>query len=168
LEFGKERQANQPRGVHAIDMKRAMIRNILVPIDFSKMSIQAIKTAGGLAQRFAATIHLAHVRQFDYAGFSAPAPPLVPFSLMTYDQEGEKKVLNELNALAGKYCVSSATCHMLSGGPAFDEICRVAQEIPADLIVMPTHGRTGWKHVFLGSTAEKIVRHSPCPVLVVR
>jgi nucleotide-binding universal stress UspA family protein len=40
--------------------------------------------------------------------------------------------------------------------------------MPADLIVMPTHGRTGLKHVFLGSTAERIVQHSPCPVFVVR
>jgi nucleotide-binding universal stress UspA family protein len=56
----------------------------------------------------------------------------------------------------------------LGGGPPFDEICRFAQEIPVDLIVMPTHGRTGLKHVFLGSTAERIVQHSSCPVLVTR
>jgi nucleotide-binding universal stress UspA family protein len=149
-------------------MKRAMIRNILVPVDFSEMSIQAIKTANRLARRFAGSIHLVHVRQFDCAGFAAPAPPMVPFSLMTYEQEGEKGVLKKLNALARENGVSSATCQVLSGGPAFDEICRFGQKIPADLIVMPTHGRTGLKHVFLGSTAERIVQHSPCPVLVTR
>jgi nucleotide-binding universal stress UspA family protein len=149
-------------------MKRPTIRNILVPIDFSKMSIQAIKTASRLARRFAASIHLAHVRPFDYAGFSAPAPPIVPFSFMPYEQDAERGVARELNALAREYGVSAPTCHVLSGAPPFDEICRVAQRIPADLIVMPTHGRTGLKHVFLGSTAEKIVRHSPCPVLVTR
>jgi nucleotide-binding universal stress UspA family protein len=168
MEFGKQRQARQRRAVHGIRMKTMMIRNILVPIDFSEMSIEAIKIARRLARRFTASIHLAHVRQFDYAGFSAPAPPVVPFSLMTYDQEGEKRLLEEFNALARKHGVSLATCHILSGGPAFDEICRVAQNIPADLIVMPTHGRTGLKHVFLGSTAERIVQHSPCPVFVVR
>jgi nucleotide-binding universal stress UspA family protein len=93
---------------------------------------------------------------------------MVPFSLMTYDDESEKRLLEELNALAREHGASSATCHVLSGGSAFDEICRVAQNIPADLIVMPTHGRTGLKHVFLGSTAERIVQHSPCPVFVVR
>jgi nucleotide-binding universal stress UspA family protein len=149
-------------------MKRAIIQNILVPIDFSKMSIQAVKTAKRIARRFSATIHLAHVRQFDYVGFSAPAAPLVPFSLVTSEQEEEKRVFQELNALAREHGVSSANCHLLSGGPAFDEICRVAREIPADFIVMPTHGRTGLKHVFLGSTAERIVQHSPCPVLVTR
>jgi nucleotide-binding universal stress UspA family protein len=158
-----------PQGVHAIGMKRPTIQNILVPIDFSKISIQAIETAMQLARRFGATIHLAHVRQFDYAGdFAAPVPPMVPFSFMPYEQNRERSVLKELNALAREYGVSSAMCHVLGGAPPFDEICRVAQQIPADLVVMPTHGRTGLKHVFLGSTAERVVQHSPCPVLVTR
>jgi nucleotide-binding universal stress UspA family protein len=150
-------------------MKRRSIRNILVPIDFSKMSIDAIKTAKRLAQHFAASIHLAHVRQFDYAaGFSAPAPPFAPFPLMTHEQDEEKRTLKELNTLARESGVSSGICHVLGGAPAFDEVCRVAEKIPVDLVVMPTHGRTGLKHVFLGSTAERIVQHSPCPVLVTR
>ena len=149
-------------------MKRTTIRNILVPIDFSELSVQAIRTASRLAQRFGASIHLAHVRQFEYAGdFVAPAPPMVPFSFMPYEQNGEKSVLKELNALAREHGISPI-CHVLGGAPAFDEICRIAQNIPADLIVMPTHGRTGLKHVFLGSTAERIVQHSPSPVLVTR
>jgi nucleotide-binding universal stress UspA family protein len=156
------------RKVHGVDMNRPSIRNILVPIDFSKMSIDVIKTAERLARRFAATIHLAHVRQFGYAGFAPPAAPLVPFSLMAFEQDRDKNILQQLNVLAHKNTISSATCHVLGGGPAFDEICRLAQRIPADLIVMPTHGRTGLKHVFLGSTAERIVRHAPCPVLVTR
>ncbi len=169
MAFGKRRQAKQPKGVHAIGMKKLSIQNIVVPIDFSKMSIQAIKTAGGLARRFAASVHLAHVHHFDYAAdFVAPAPPIVPFSFMPYEQDGERSVARELTALAREYGVSSANCHVLGGAPPFDEICRFAQKIPADLIVMPTHGRTGLKHVFLGSTAERVVRHSPCPVLVVR
>jgi len=166
--FGKQCQARQGEQGHGIGMKTPNIRNILVPIDFSEMSIEAINAATPLAKRFAAAIHLAHVRQFDYADFAAPAPPLVPFSLMRHEQDGDERVIKELTALAGEHGASSATCHVLSGGPAFDEICRVAQKIPADLVVMPTHGRTGLKHVFLGSTAERIVQHSPCPVLVTR
>jgi nucleotide-binding universal stress UspA family protein len=92
--FGNRRQARERSGVHAIGMKRQNIRNILVPIDFSKLSIHAIKTAKQLARRFAASIHLAHVRQFDYAGgFSAPAPPFAPFSLMMYEQDGEERIV---------------------------------------------------------------------------
>ena len=156
-------------GLHAIGMKTLSIQNIIVPIDFSRMSTQAIQIAKQLARRFGASIHLAHVRQFNYAAdFVAPAPPIVPFSIMPYEQNGEQTAFNELKAVARKCGVSSATCHVLTGGPPFDEICLLAQTIPADLIVMATHGRTGLKHVFLGSTAERIVQHSPCPVFVVR
>ena len=149
-------------------MKKLSIQNIVVPIDFSKMSLQAIQTASRLARRFSASIHLVHVRQFDSIDFVAPAPPIVPFSFMPYAQDGERTIFKELKAVARDYGISSANCHLLGGAPAFDEICRLAQKIPADLIVMPTHGRTGLKHVFLGSTAERVVQHSPCPVFVVR
>ena len=150
-------------------MKTLNVQNIIVPIDFSKMSVQAIQIAKQLARRFGASIHLAHARQFNYAAdFMAPVPPMVPFSIMPYEQNGEQIALEELKKVASECGVSSATCDVLSGAPPFDEICRLAQTIPADLVVMPTHGRTGLKHVFLGSTAERIVQHSSCPVLVTR
>ncbi len=155
--------------VHARSMKTLSIQNIVVPIDFSKMSLQAIQIAKQLARRFGASIHLAHVRHLNYAAdFVAPAPPIVPFSFMTYEQKAEQTALKELKKVASECGVSSATCDVLSGAPPFDEICRLAQTVPADLVVMPTHGRTGLKHVFLGSTAERIVQHSSCPVLVTR
>ena len=53
-------------------------------------------------------------------------------------------------------------------GTAYEEICAAARELKADLIVISTHGYTGYKRAFLGSTAERVVQHSPCPVLVVR
>ena len=150
-------------------MKKMSIQNIVVPIDFSKMSVQAIQIAKRLARRFGASIHLAHVRRLNYAAdFVVPAPPVVPFSFMPYEQNGEQTALKELQKLASECGVSSATSHILTGAPPFDEICRLARTIPADLVVMPTHGRTGLKHVFLGSTAERIVQHSSCPILVTR
>ena len=150
-------------------MKTLTIQNIVVPIDFSKMSMQAIEIARRLARRFGASIHLAHVRQFNYAAdFVTPAPPAVPFSFMPYEQNQEQTVLKDLQKMAAECAISSPSCHVLTGAPPFDEICRFAQTIPANLIVMPTHGRTGLKHVFLGSTAERIVQHSPCPILVTR
>jgi nucleotide-binding universal stress UspA family protein len=98
----------------------------------------------------------------------APAPPIVPFAFLPYEQNGEQTALKELKEVASQCGVSSATCDVLSGAPPFDEICRLAETLPADLVVMPTHGRTGLKHVFLGSTAERVVQHSSCPVLVTR
>jgi nucleotide-binding universal stress UspA family protein len=150
-------------------VKTLNIQNIIVPIDFSQMSVEAIQIATQLARRFGASIHLAHVHQFNYAaGYMAPAPPIVPFSFLPYEQNGEQTALKELKKMASECGVSSANYDVLSGAPPFDEICRLARTIPADLVVMPTRGRTGLKHVFLGSTAERVVQHSSCPVLVTR
>lgn len=149
-------------------MKKPIIQNILVPIDFSKMSVQAIETAKRLAQRFGGSVHLVHVYQFNYpAGFMAPGIWYTPPSIGAQEQQAQAPTKN-LGALGRQHGLSPVNCHLISGAPAFDEICRIAQQIPADLIVMPTHGHTGLKHVFLGSTAERVVQHSPCPVFVVR
>jgi nucleotide-binding universal stress UspA family protein len=150
-------------------MKTPSIRNILVPIDFSRVSIKAIDTAKSFARRFGANVHLAHVHQFYYpAGFSAPMPPFIPYATWRYDEEAEKHAARELNLLGKKLRLSPTATHLLTGSPAFDEICRLANNLPAELIVMPTHGRTGFNRVFLGSTAERIVQHSPCAVLITR
>jgi nucleotide-binding universal stress UspA family protein len=167
--FPNQWQAAQRNRFQVIAMKTLNIQNIVVPIDFSHMSVQAIQIAKQLARRFGASIHLAHVRHLDYtASLLAPAPPIGPFLFMPYEQDEGKTALKELQNVANECHVSFAKCDVLSGAPPFDEICRLAQTIPADLVVMPTHGRTGLKHVFLGSTAERIVQHSSCPVLVTR
>ena len=125
-------------------MKTLTIQNIVVPIDFSKMSVQAIQIARRLDRRFGASTHLAHVRHLNYAAdFVVAAPPAVPFSFMPYEQNQEQTVLNDLQKMAAECGISSPSCHVLTGAPPFDEICRLAQTIPADLIVMPTHGRQG-------------------------
>jgi nucleotide-binding universal stress UspA family protein len=150
-------------------MKKPSIRNILVPIDFSKISIQALQTAKSLARHLDATIHLVHVRQFTYSDAflsSAFTSERLPGS---YDAQRARQLANQLKTVRIKSGLSTrARTHVITGGPAFHEICRLAQKIPADLIVTATHGRTGLKHVLLGSTAERIVQHSPCPVFVVR
>jgi len=57
---------------------------------------------------------------------------------------------------------------MVRQGRAFDQIAAVARTLAADLIIIATHGYTGLKHVLLGSTAERVARHAPCPVLILR
>ena len=151
-------------------MKRLSLRNILVPIDFSKMSVQAIGTAKRLAQRFVANIHLVHVYEFYRPSrYIAPTPPLMPFSVVTFERYRTGELDERLRALAKKHGLpSGGTCHVESGTSPFNEICAIARDIPADVIVISTHGYTGLKHVFLGSTAERVVQHSPCPVFVAR
>jgi len=143
------------------------VQHILVPIDFSARSIRSITTANQLAQRFGATVHLAHVHGYFYpAGFFAPGAP-IPMSPVTYLEDAQKLAEQRLKDLAKKYRVTG-TCHARIGGPVFDEICWVAREISADLIVTSTHGHTGLKRALLGSTAERLIQHSPCPVFVAR
>jgi nucleotide-binding universal stress UspA family protein len=151
-------------------MKKPRIRNILVPIDFSEMSIQAIAPAKRLGQRFDANIHLVHIYEFYHPSrYMAPTPPLKPFALVGFEQYSTGQLDQRLRALAKKHGLpSDGTCHVESGGSAFHGICALARDLPADLIVTSTHGHTSLKHVFLGSTAERVVQHSPCPVFVAR
>jgi nucleotide-binding universal stress UspA family protein len=78
--------------------------------------------------------------------------------------------MKQLHATAGMYDTRGGAIHVLKlrEGRAYEEICGVARRLNADLIVIATHGYTGYKRTFLGSTAERVVQHSPCPVLVVR
>jgi len=118
--FRKRWRATIAAGIHSSDMKTQNVRNILVPIDFSKMSIQAIETAKRLAQRFGATVHLAHVHQFDYpAGVMPPAaPPFIPFSVVSYDEDAEKRLFRQLRDLARKNdLLDSGACHIQTGAP---------------------------------------------------
>jgi len=144
-------------------------KHILVPIDFSQLSIQAVDLAKNLASASGATVHLAHVHQlYSPAGLTATMPLAMPFSVPDYEQEIEKRRTNQLRELAAQHQLQRPVCHICTGAPAYDELCNLAKEIPADLIVMPTHGHTGLKHLFLGSTAERVIQHAPCPVLVTR
>ena len=131
------------------------------------MSIGAIQPAKNLARRFNASVHLVHVHWFDYpAGFTALPGPVPGWS--TVQEEVERSLAARLQEIASKFELPPANCHLCTGAPVFDEISHLAQELPADLIVTSTHGRGGVKRFFLGSTAERLVQHAPCPVLVSR
>ena len=140
------------------------IRRVLVPVDFSKPSLSAIEAALPLVQQFKAELHLMHVFAPDYPLSSMAAIPLIVPEL-----EVRQRVRRKLRELAKRYSVSlhRQNVHALKGSP-FEEICRLARDWKIDLIVIATRGNTGLKHLVLGSTAERVVRHSPCPVLVVR
>ena len=154
--------------LEAVTMKKASLKKILVPVDFSAMSTSAIETAQRLGKPFGAAIHLVHVHESYYpASFMASGAP-VPMSIVPFREDAAPRIADELTALARKYGISAANCYIQNDTPIFNEICKVAQRIEADLIVMPTHGYTGVTHFFEGSTAERIVQHSPCPVYIAK
>lgn len=138
------------------------IATVLVPIDFSAPSIEALHYAAALVTKVGAQLHVVHVSETD---FSAPGPSSPDGDPTASDAEIARLLKQRLEA-AG--CESLAAIFHGRTGRAFDQICRLAREIKVDLIVMSTHGRTGLKRLFLGSNAERVVQHSSSPVLVVR
>lgn len=149
------------------NMKKLTINNILVPIDFSELSIRAISIAKSLGQRLGSTIHLASVQELTYPVMFYGATVSVPVSFAETLEVAREGAAMRLKALAKEYGLTGTTESVI-GAPIFNEICSMARRVSADLVVTPTHGRTGLHHLFLGSTAERLVQHSPCPVFVFR
>jgi nucleotide-binding universal stress UspA family protein len=137
---------------------------ILVPIDFSRPSLKAIPYALAISRQFGADVHLLHVTDLS----QQPPPTLLTLPLVP-QAEWDRRLMKRLQAVALKYRTDGKMSALEPRtGIVYEEICAVARELKADLIVIATHGYTGYKHMFLGSTAERVVQHSPCPVLVVR
>lgn len=138
-------------------------RKLLCPTDFSEGARTALRTAIEMTAGDAELV-LAHVWHPPY--FYGPETTF-PDALAADFRVDAERELDRWTAEAGKLGAKHVTPVFLVGAP-WNEICRLAEADGSDLIVMGTHGRTGLKHVLLGSVAEKVVRHAPCPVMVVR
>lgn len=140
------------------------LKRILVPIDFSDCSKKALQYALPLAQEHQAALTLLHV--------VTPFVGVSELGAVNYGEleatmrESGKKQLAKLAADEGLSDVSIDP--LVRVGSPTQEILALARSLPADLIVISTHGRTGLKHVFLGSVTEHVVQRAPCPVFVVR
>ena len=142
------------------------VRKILVPVDFSRQSAEALSVAADLSRRYEAALEIVHVlNRPTYAlpeGFVVPTPEQsssVVAKIESRLAESKKEALD-----AGAFKVE---VRVLQGFPT-TEILQVAKEEEPDLIVMGTHGRTGIEHLVIGSVAEDVVRLAPCPVLTTR
>lgn len=143
------------------------LKRILVPVDFSEHSTQALKYGCALAEKFSAELHLLHVMQDLVA--MVPEPGLAFPPPGNYMEELKVSADTALQKLPDPdWSVPCAVVRATRQGPPFLEIVRYARESEIDLIVLGTHGRSGLAHVLMGSVAEKVVRKAPCPVLTVR
>jgi nucleotide-binding universal stress UspA family protein len=135
-----------------------------VPLDFSRRSLKALKYALPFAERFHSTLHLVHAFEYEY-----PMSILAAMPLAISEAQVARSARRRLEAAAKKHSLALApeNCHVVKGHP-YQAVCQLARRLETDLIVTTTHGYTGLRHVLLGSTAERIVQHSPCGVLVVR
>jgi nucleotide-binding universal stress UspA family protein len=135
-------------------------KRILVPIDFSAHSTQALSYAITMAQKLQARVILLHV--------------IYTPSLAGADLTMQMATINNAAQQAMDECWQQVQTAGVQGersicqGNPWQEIVAKAKEFQVDLIIMGTHGRTGLQHVFLGSVAEKVIRLAPCPVLVAR
>jgi nucleotide-binding universal stress UspA family protein len=138
------------------------IHNVLVPVDFSAPSLRALEFALPLVKHFGADLHLVHVFATDH-----PFTGLVGMPFVLPEFEISRSVHEQLNDVARKYSINVGPENLhVSKGRAFEEICRLGHDAGIGLIIIATRGNTGLKHLALGSTAERVVRHSLCPVLV--
>ena len=138
------------------------LKNILVPHDFSETSVAAMRYAVELARMFNAKLHIVHVS--DRARFEMATE--FPLGLDVSLEDAVRERLSRIMALPEQLELKP-TFLVLSGAPAV-EIVRYANDQAINLIVMGTHGRGVVAHALIGSVAEKVVRHAPCPVLTVR
>jgi nucleotide-binding universal stress UspA family protein len=144
------------------------IRSILLPTDFSECANYALSYASEFAREAGASIICVHVIEpvvptVGYSGVTEPLP------MTDISEQLEESATRELPKIAEhEACAGLAVEEVIAHGDASSEIVRVARERKVDLIVIASHGRTGLGRILFGSTAEQVVRHAPCPVLVVK
>ncbi len=139
--------------------------NILAPTDFSDVSTAAVAYAGKLAVATGARLHLHHVAPDPVAGKTVIETPHFGYALADAEKKGKAKLETLLDE-DEKAKLSLTSC--VSFGTPANEITEYAAKNGVDLIVMGTHGRSGFEKMWLGSVTEKVLRSASCPVLVVR
>jgi nucleotide-binding universal stress UspA family protein len=143
---------------------------ILLPVDFSEYSKPALERGAALAKRLGAELHVLHVWEFPEPLASVGSAAMERFDSKSFAAAVQAYVQERLDALieqASALGITIARKLSLPGHPS-QVIVDIARDDAYDLIVLGTHGRTGFKRTVLGSVAEKVVRHASCPVLTIR
>jgi len=141
------------------------IRSILVPVDFSAESEKALAYAVPFARQFGAKLTVLYVVEP-----TATPDFLASFPLVIENDKLMAQTKGHLDRIVSDLAIDRKLIDgtLVRYGRSFYEITEAARSLKADLIIISTHGYSGLKHALLGSTAERVVQHAPCPVLVVR
>lgn len=148
-------------------------KKILCTTDFSEPSYEALKAANELALHFSSTLYLVHVVApipvFPVPTTTLSAGVASGLNIQLYQQELKANAEKKLEEVREQKVSRDLQIYAsVTQGIAADEIVRIAEKEKVDLIVIATHGETGWRRFIFGSVAEKVVRLSPCPVLTIR
>jgi nucleotide-binding universal stress UspA family protein len=152
------------------EQKLLPFKKILCPTDFSEPSYDALKAAGEMALHFGAELVVIHVIPPVPVQYPYPDPPVASsFDVALYQQELAISAENALKGVVAQRVSPKVRtlATVVTGDPA-GEIVGKAQDENADLVIIATHGLTGWRHLVFGSVAEKVVRTAACPVLTIR
>lgn len=142
------------------------IKKILVPIDFSDYSKSALKYAVNFAKVFNAEMYLIYVVE---PVIYPPDFSMGQIAIPSVTIEMDERAKEELTKLAQQEIPADIQKHIIiKSGKPFVEIIETAAQEDIDLIIIATHGHSGVEHILFGSTAEKVVRKAPCPVLTLR
>ena len=142
------------------------INKVLVPIDFSDYSKSALKYAVNFAKSFNAEIILIYVVE---PVIYPPDFSMGQIAMPSINTEWDDRAKDELQKLAKSEIIGAVKVKtIIKTGKPFVEIIETAKEENVDLIIIATHGHSGVEHILFGSTAEKVVRKAPCPVLTLR
>jgi len=146
----------------------SITQSILVSTDFSDGAHHGLVKAAELAEEMGAKVTLCHV--LDPSPFAPVALRGEAVQQIADEQDLEKALHDALRDVADKYfgAIDEVKTALIMSPNAAQGICHYASKEDTDLIVLSTHGRTGLSHLLIGSVAEKVVRHAPCPVLTVR
>jgi universal stress protein A len=158
--------AERPAASGKFTAEPLKLARLLVPVDFSDCSLRALDYALALAERFGSKMILLHVVEpAVYPENYLVASPALDETNQNLLESARERLVALTHKRIGHRCPAESLVRM---GRAHSEIPDTAKALGADLIILGTHGYTGLKHVLLGSTAERVVRHAPCPVLTVR
>lgn len=135
-------------------------KTLLVPVDFSPTSLRALALAKDLAKALGAEIALVHAYEVPFT-----IGDLSPMLVQQFYAEAVPSITRSFDDLAREHGVTRTFFQEGAPGP---EICRVAEELRPQFIVMGTHGRTKLRHLVMGSVAAYVVRHASVPVITVR
>ena len=142
------------------------IKNILLPTDFSNLSLSAARYAVDIAKQYGAKVHLLNVLE--------KTPPILAIRSLDLSEDKiirtiDEDAQNSLNASLEKINKDKSVeiIPVIRKGVDFEVINDYCKSNKIDLIVIATHGRTGILHTLLGRVAEKVIRYATCPVLVI-